>query len=88
MAITAWSAKVLSRAICLSVERADFRPANHDRPDGNTLAQQRHGQDGSNAEPFGESLASGKLGLSLGITSSNMDGLPVKNGPASYRIRD
>ena len=33
MAMTAWSAKVFSKRDLLVGERANFRPADHDRPD-------------------------------------------------------
>ena len=44
MAITAWSAKVCSNAICLSLNGLHFLAAKHDRSDAFALAQQRHGQ--------------------------------------------
>ena len=44
MAMTAWSAKVLSSAICLSEKGRTSRASNRYRPDSNALAQKRDGQ--------------------------------------------
>ena len=41
IAMTAWSAKVFRRAICLSEKGRTSMPTNHDHADGNTLAKQR-----------------------------------------------
>ena len=41
MAITAWSAKVFSRADLCVRERTNFRASNKNDPDGNALAEQR-----------------------------------------------
>ena len=42
IAITAWSAKVCSRAICLSLKDRRFRRAHADRTDALPLPQHRH----------------------------------------------
>ena len=56
IAITAWSAKVCSRAICFVAERMHFGAAKHDRSNAFAFAQQRHAEDACDgpcaAQPF------------------------------------
>ena len=59
MAITAWSAKVSRRAICLSVNGSDLHSANQDSPDRKSLTKQRHGKRSPMAEPFCAASTSG-----------------------------
>ena len=50
MAITAWSAKVSSRAICALGEGAHLPAVSADRPDGRALPEQRHRQAGAHPQ--------------------------------------
>ena len=49
MAITAWSAKVWSSAICLSVKEPTSLADGDDRADRAALSQHRHGQESAEA---------------------------------------
>ena len=59
MAITAWSAKVCSNLICLSLNGCTSITAKDDRSDALALAQQRHAQDRAVAHVARISCASG-----------------------------
>ena len=54
IAMTAWSAKVLSRAICLSVKWPYLRAADRNRSDRNAFSQQWRGKDSSSASNVAE----------------------------------
>ena len=47
MAMTAWSAKVLTSSICLSVKGRDLGAASTSTPIGLALPQQRNAEDAS-----------------------------------------
>ena len=64
MAMTAWSAKVLSSSICLSVKGRTSRAPTTIDADRHALAQQRHAEDASGSA--GSSLRRDVTGTRIG----------------------
>ena len=65
MAITAWSAKVLSSLIWLSVKGRTSVRTNGNRADRDAFAQQWRGKHGANAEPIHRDFALWELIIGL-----------------------
>ena len=75
MAMTAWSAKVLSSAICFSVERSDFGSANQNYTNRTPFAEQRRGQYGASTRTFLSDLSLRKLGFDFSGDIMNVNRL-------------
>ena len=85
MAITAWSAKVWSSAICRVGEGPDLRPAEHDRADAARPRAAAGRQRCCEAEAAGELADRRELGFARGVR--NVDGPAVEDGTAGARLR-
>jgi hypothetical protein len=82
IAIAAWSAKVDTSSICLSVKRPHLGAAQRQNADRDALAQHRHAEQGAKATKF-PSYCKGvvRVGLDIG----NMDDLAFKQRASGER---
>ena len=91
IAITAWSAKVCSSAICVVGKRPGLRPADDDRADRLALAQHRHGEDAAEAAPPATASASpysGSASTSGIATTPRVEDRPARRRVAAGRPRE
>ena len=88
MAMTAWSAKVWSSAICCVGERAELGAADLDGADGSALAEQRHGEDGPVAGAGLERSADREIGLVRRPAVVDVDGPPLRYRAPASTTRD
>ena len=82
MAMTAWSAKVVTSSICLPVNGLTLSPRQVDHADHRVPAQQRHAEHGSLLS-LGLRLEPGELGVFEQV--GNVHGPAFERGPADYR---
>jgi hypothetical protein len=78
MAMTAWSANVLSRSICRSVKAANLDASDGNRADGLACADQRDGQHCPEPKVPGP-VATLRVLIGFGLQVRNMNGLAVES---------
>ena len=84
MAITAWASESLQELDLLLRERAYFRAANHDSPDGGSLAHQRSGQYRAMSSASLKAQTFRKLRFRLCRHIVNMGGSSVDHGATGH----
>ena len=84
MAITAWSAKVETSSICLSVNGRTVSSRQIEHPDWDTLPYQRYSQDGANASTALDRLGPGVF--RVGADVGNMNSAPLKRRSPDQRV--
>ena len=83
IAITAWSAKVSTSSICLSVNGFTAAPVEHKQADGNPLTQKRHAEDCSKVAKFCD-FTNGVFRISKNIR--NLNGFARQQDAPDYTL--